>query len=143
MNQRTGSALALALALALAACGAPQQTPSDAAEELVRAVQRGDTAALLPLLDGAARARLAAAAARASDQVGGRRTIAPSALLRVVDVDPTFQLARVELLEADTAAARVRVHGAAADQSLELQLIYEEGAWRVRVPLPAAPALSD
>jgi hypothetical protein len=139
MTRRTGTAFALALA----ACGAAQQTPNDAAEAFVQAAQRGDTAALLPLLDGPARARLTAAAARASDQVGGRRTIAPSALLRVVDVDPTFQLTRVEQLEADAATAKVRVHGAAAERAFDLDLLYEEGAWRVHVPLPAAPALSD
>jgi hypothetical protein len=134
VTRRTGTAFALALA----ACGAAQQTPNDAAEAFVQAAQP-----LLPLLDGPARARLTAAAARASDQVGGRRTIAPSALLRVVDVDPTFQLTRVEQLEADAATAKVRVHGAAAERAFDLDLLYEEGAWRVHVPLPAAPALSD
>ncbi|HRI06689.1 MAG TPA: hypothetical protein PKW35_02670, partial [Nannocystaceae bacterium] len=94
-----------------------------------------DTRALLPLLDGRARARLAAAAERASDQVGGRRTIAPHEMLQVVDLDPTLQVARVELLEGDDTVARVRVHGS-QEQTIDLDLVHEEGAWRVRAPLP-------
>ena len=133
---RLASLLASLLALTLApACTPGEPTPTATAEAYVAAIQRGDTRALLPLLDGRARARLAAAAERASDQVGGRRTIAPHEMLQVVDLDPTLQVARVELLEGDDTVARVRVHGS-QEQTIDLDLVHEEGAWRVRAPLP-------
>jgi hypothetical protein len=98
--------------------------------------------AVYPLLERAASERLAAAAAQASDQVGGRRRIEPAEMLQIVDVDPNFELATAELLgdtspppAEDGTIAQVRLLGS-QQESHTLTLVREDGAWRVRIPLP-------
>lgn len=135
--RRPGLALAVVFALALA-CGGAADTPEAVAQRFVEAVQRGDVAKLLPMLEGAASRRLTAAAERATHHVGGRRTIAPDEMLQIVDVDPMLRVARVELLEGDESHARVRIHGS-QQQTIDLSLVHEDGAWRVVIPTPDPP----
>lgn len=128
------------------ACGDRSADPVRAAQAFTAAVQRGDMDAVYPLLERAATEQLAAAAAQASDQVGGRRRIEPAEMLQIVDVDPNFELASAELVEGDAdladaqdgAVVRVRLLGS-QQESYTLTLVREDGAWRVRIPLPPVP----
>ena len=124
------------------ACGDRSSDPVRTAQAFTAAVQRGDMDAVYPLLERAASERLAAAAAQASDQVGGRRRIEPAEMLQIVDVDPNFELATAELLgdgspppAEDGTIAQVRLLGS-QQESHTLTLVREDGAWRVRIPLP-------
>lgn len=117
------------------ACSDRRDDPVRAAQAFTAAVQRGDMDALYPLIDRAAAERLAAAAAQASDQVGGRRRIEPAEMLQIVDVDPNFELASAELVDNDGALAHVRLLGS-QQESYTLTLVLEEGAWHVRIPQP-------
>lgn len=124
------------------ACGDRSGDPVRAAQAFTAAVQRGDMNAVYPLLERAATERLTAAAAQASDQVGGRRRIEPAEMLQIVDVDPNFELASAELVgDADPSEAKdgelaqVRLLGS-QQESHTLTLVREDGAWRVRIPLP-------
>ena len=122
------------------ACGDRRSDPVRTAQAFTAAVQRGDMDAVYPLLERAAAERLGAAAAEASDQVGGRRRIEPAEMLQIVDVDPNFELASAELEgdppgADDGALARVRLLGS-QQESHVLTLVLEGGAWHVRIPLP-------
>lgn len=117
------------------ACADKRSDPVGTAQAFVAAVQRGDTDAVLPLLEQAAAQRLAAAAEQASDQVGGRRRIEPAEMLQIVDVDPNFELAQAELLDSDGALAHVRLVGSQQER-YTLTLVHEDGAWHVRIPFP-------
>ncbi|MCY1057996.1 hypothetical protein [Nannocystis sp. SCPEA4] len=124
------------------ACGDRGGDPVKAAQAFTAAVQRGDMDAVYRQLERAATERLTAAAAQASDQVGGRRRIEPAEMLQIVDVDPNFELASAELLgdgeppgAEDGAVAQVRLLGS-QQESHTLTLVREDGAWRVRIPLP-------
>ncbi len=118
------------------ACGEQGADPVRTAQAFTAAVQLGDMKAVLPLLEKAAAERLAAAADKASDQVGGRRRIEPSEMLQIVDVSPTFELAQTELIDNDGGTAHVRLVGA-QQESYTLTLVREDGAWHVRIPSPA------
>lgn len=132
---------ALAVVLALWACRAEADAPVETARAFAVAVQRGNVAAVLPLLERSAVERLEQAAERASDQVGGRRNIDSREMLQIVDIDPTFQLAHVERLDDDAELTHVRLTG--ADESAHvLALVNEDGAWRVRIPLGPPPPTS-
>lgn len=117
------------------ACGGRRNDPVGAAQAFTAAVQRGDMKAVLPLVERAAAERLAAAAAQASDQVGGRREIPPAEMLQIVDVDPNFELATTELLDNDGSLAHVRLIGS-QQETHTLTLVLEDGAWHVRLPTP-------
>ena len=142
------TAALIAWAALSGACSDRRDDPVRAAQAFVAAVQRGDMDALYPLIDRAAAARLAAAAAQASDQVGGRRRIEPAELLQIVDVDPNFELASAELASAlegpvgDGTVAQVRLLGS-QQESHTLTLVFEDDAWHVQIPQPpVAPANS-
>lgn len=117
------------------ACGDRGGDPVRVAQAFTAAVQRGDVAAILPLIERASRERLTAAAEQASDQVGGRRRIAPEEMLQIVDVDPQFELAGAELESRDGAIARVLLVGSQQERHT-LTLVLEDDAWHVRLPLP-------
>ncbi|MDC0720767.1 hypothetical protein [Nannocystis bainbridge] len=124
------------------ACGNRSGDPVRTAQAFTAAVQRGDMDAVYGLIERAASEQLVAAAAQASDQVGGRRRIEPAEMLQIVDVDPNFELASAELLgdvdladAEDGTFAQVRLNGS-QQESHTLTLVREEGAWRVRIPLP-------
>lgn len=117
------------------ACGAQGADPVRTAQAFTGAVQRGDMKSVLPLLEKAALERLDQAAEQASDHVGGRRRVEPAEMLQIVDVSPTFELAKAELVDNDGATAHVRLVGA-QQESHTLTLVFEDGAWHVRIPTP-------
>lgn len=119
-------------------CGEDEPPPVTAARAFARAVRAGDVETMLTLVDTQTATRVEQAAERASDQVGGRRNVEPAEMLQVVDVDPRFQIAEAELSESDAERAVVRLTGADGT-SHSLELINEEGSWRVRLPRPPGP----
>lgn len=122
----------------VASCGDEKEAaPVVAARAFATVMQHGDAKALIPLLDRAAALRLDGAASRAGDQVGGRRSVGPFEMIQIVDVPHTFQVAEAELLSGDDAQAQVALVGADGTRQV-LDLVFQEGAWRVRVPLPPA-----
>ncbi len=129
---------ALGLSAATLGCGEEEPPPVSTAREFVQAVRAGEVEQVLALLDTPAVEYVAQAAERASDQVGGRRNVEPQEMLQVVGVDPHFQVGEAEVVESDEKRAVVRLHGAdGTSQSLEL--VNENGSWRVHLPLPRAP----
>ncbi len=127
------------VAISTLACGGAEQAPVLAARKFADAARRGDAAALVPLLDHDTQARLTTAAEDASDQVGGRRTIAPSEMLEVSGVDPTWMVASVKLVELEDERARVKVESTDG-REVELALQKEADGWKVILPPPGAGA---
>lgn len=120
------------------ACGEDEPPPVTAARAFARAIRMGDVKTMLTLVDTQTVTRVSQAAERASDQVGGRRSVEPMEMLQVVDVDPRFQIASAELREGDDQRAVVQLTG--ADGTVHsLELINEDGAWRVLLPRPPGP----
>ena len=117
------------------ACGAQGADRGPPALAFTRGGPRGEITSGGPLLDMAATERLHQAAEQASDHVGGRRRVEPTEMLQIVDVSPTFELARAELVDNDGATAHVRLVGA-QQESYTLTLVFEDGAWHVRIPTP-------
>jgi hypothetical protein len=125
-----------------AACQQRVTGPTEVAEAYARAVQRRDAKAVLELIDTTAAQRLAFAAERASDQVGGRRSIEPWEMLQIVQTDPLRQLASSEVLERSDTRARVRLTDNQA-RTYDLDLVFESDTWHVRVPAPPRAAEPD
>ncbi len=128
--------LASLLLSGLVGCG-EKAAPVLAAQEFANVMQRGDAKALIPLLEVEAAARLERAATRASDQVGGRRNIELYEMVQIVDVPDSFRVAKSELVSGDDAQAQVALIGADGTRHV-LDMVYQEGSWRVRVPVPAS-----
>lgn len=133
--------LGLALVLAVG-CGEEEPPPVQAARRFVQAVQSGEVEGVLAMLDAEAVAYVERAAVGASDQVGGRRSVEPSEMLQVVDVDPHFQVKDAELVEGNDQRALVRLHGA-DDSTRALDLVQENGTWKVNLPLPRATPMNQ
>jgi hypothetical protein len=125
----------LMLALVLVSGCGEKAAPVLAAQEFANVMQRGDAKALIPLIELEAAARLERAATRASDQVGGRRNIELYEMVQVVDVPDSFRVAKSEMVEGDDTQAQVALIGADGTRYL-LDMVYQEGSWRVRVPMP-------
>jgi hypothetical protein len=119
-------------------CGEDEPAPVQVARRFVHVVQVGQVEGVLEMVDAAAVAHVEQAAERASDQVGGRRSVERQEMLQVVDVDPYFQVKKGELVQGDDQRAIVRLTGA-DETSRTLELVYENGSWRVHLPLPRAP----
>lgn len=117
------------------ACRDDAADPVRTAQLFAAAVQRSDMKSVFPLLEQIAADRLTRAAEQASDQVGGRRRIEPTAMLQIVDLPPTFELAETVLVDNDGQTAHVRLVGA-QQESFTLTLVREDGAWHVRIPTP-------
>ena len=134
-----GFAVVLAVVLGgPSACGEDEPAPVTAARAFTRALRMGDVETMLTLVDTHTATRVGQAAERASDQVGGRRSVEPMEMLQVVDVDPRFQIAEASLRESDDQRAVVQLTG--ADGTVHsLELINEDGAWRVLLPRPPGP----
>lgn len=132
---------ALVLVALLAACGEKEAEPVTAAKAYASAMQRGDVKALIQLLDRDSAERLTQAAAAASDHVGGRRIIEPHEMLQIVDVPDSFQVAKAELVAGDDQSAQVRLTAADGSEHL-VELLNQDGAWRVRVAGPGVPVPS-
>ena len=132
--------LALAALLASSACGSEKEAaPVVAAKAYAAAMQRGDAKLVIGLLEHDAVQHLERAAARAGDQVGGRRNIELHEMLQVVDVPNSFQIAKAELLGGDDTQAQVALTAADGTRHL-IDLVHQDGAWRVRVPVPGIAA---
>jgi hypothetical protein len=129
------------LVLALG-CQEEEPAPVQAARRFVHAVQAGEVAGVLELVDAEAVAYVERAAVGASDQVGGRRNVERYEMLQVVDVDPHFQVQQAELVEGDDRRALVRLHGA-DDTTRALDLVNEDGEWKVKLPLPRATPMTE
>lgn len=130
--------LAMVVLFAVSSCG--EESPEVAAAKAYAiAVQRGDVKDVLQLIDRESAQWFEQAAAQASDQIGGRRSVEPHEMLQIVDVDPRFQVAKAELVSSEQSSATVKLHGADGSEHL-LQLVLEEGSWRVDLPLPLGPA---
>jgi hypothetical protein len=125
----------LALVVALAGCS-EEPAPVKTAKEFASAVQGRNVERMLELVDAQTVAHLQQSAERASDQIGGRRSVEPKEMLQIVDVDRRFMVAKAELVDQTETEARVRLVGVDGTEHV-LDLVLEDEAWRVRVPLPA------
>jgi len=139
---RAWCALVLVGALGIAAPGSGcNEEPAAvvAAKQFASAVRSRDTQALLEIVDAQTVAYVEHAAERASDQIGGRRSVGASEMLQVVDVDARFAIVKAELLDESGDAASVRLTGADGTEH-DVRLVLEDGSWKVSLPTPPAPA---
>lgn len=124
-------------AVSLPACS-QEPDPVQTARSFVSAVRSGDSEVLLTLIDAEAVARADQSARRATDQVGGRRSIETREVIQVADPPRHFQVAQAELLDEDGEIAHVKLTGVEGEEYV-LELVMQDGAWRVRIPTPALP----
>jgi len=130
----------LVLSVVLLAVGCKDEpAPVVAAKQFASAVRSRDTKAMLELVDAQTVAYVEDTAEGASDQIGGRRTVQPSEMLQVVDVDARFATVKAELLAETADAATVRLTGADGTEH-QVRLVNEDGAWKVSLPTPPKPA---
>jgi hypothetical protein len=127
--------LSLWLSFGATGCQSEDEEPVAVARKFAGAAQRGDVKAMLPLLERGVVESLESAAERASDQVGGRRSIEPHEMLQVVAAEPGFAIASAELIDNDGTSAHVELVGP-EDQRHRLELVLQDGQWRVRLPVP-------
>ena len=132
---RALGALALAGALAMGGCGSTEEEPVRVAKEFARAAQFGNVKAMYELLDDETIAYLEASAEKASDQVGGRRKVEPTEMLRVLPDDRLAQISEAELVEQAEDRAVVRLTDTAGEEH-HLRLVLQDGRWRVEIPRP-------
>ncbi|MBV1857359.1 MAG: hypothetical protein KUG77_03030 [Nannocystaceae bacterium] len=128
----------LGIGVALSGCS-EEPPPVAAAKQFAAAVRSRDTEALLKTVDRKTLAYVELSAERASDQIGGRRSVSSSEMLQVVDVDGRFAVAKAELLSDSGDAASVKLIGADGGEH-EVHLVFEDGAWKVSLPTPPLPA---
>lgn len=146
--------LALVLGSIGAGCQRHEAEPVAVARAFAEAARRGDVRAMLTLIERPAVDRLALAAERASDQVGGRRSIEPAEMLQIVGVDRTVAVADAELLDTNDERAHVELT-MTNGRTIRLELVWEQaiagdddspardGGWKVRIPMPNAAADSE
>ena len=159
-------ALGLSLCLAVLGLFAPSGCRSSDSSEAVTVARsfastarRGDVDGMLALVERSAVERLELASERASDQVGGRRSIEAGEMLQIVGVDRSVEVGDAELLEQSDQHARVELT-MTDGRKIQLDLVWEQaiagdddspaqpGGWKVRLPLPehalgAAPQPPD
>lgn len=152
-------AASLAVLLALALCSAPACSgpeadgPEAVARTFASTARRGDVEGMLAVVERSAVERVELAAERASDQVGGRRSIDAAEMLQIVGVDRSVAVAEAAVLEQEPGRARVELT-MTNSQTLQLQLVWEEptreqqgkvraGGWKVRIPLPEPDAAPE
>ncbi len=136
-SRRFVCALALIGTLSVVGCS-EEPAPIVAAKRFASAVQARDTQAILELVDAQTLGYVDRSAERASDQIGGRRSVDPSEMLQVVDVDGRFAVVKAELLSDSGDAATVRLVGADGTEH-DLQLVLEDESWKVVLPTPPVP----
>lgn len=141
-------ALVLVGALGVLGCKDQEAEPVAVARAFADAARRGDVDAMLGVIEQPAVDHLRFAAERASDQVGGRRSIEPAEMLQIVSVDRTVAVAKAELIDDDGERAHVELT-LTDDRVVRLELVWEQaiagdgmsparaGGWKVRVPVPA------
>lgn len=145
--------LTLGLGLGLA-CKAKESEPVAVARKFADTARRGDVEGMLAVVESAAVERVAEAAETASDQVGGRRAIAPSEMLQIVGVDRTVAVAEAELIDDNGELAHVELT-MTDGRRLRLELVWEQaiegdenregrpGGWKVRIPVPPVGAAHE
>jgi len=128
--------LALAAVACLGGCALGRSEPEIVARAFLDALVAEDYETAVALSVRPVRERLAAAAQRASDQVGGRRTFAAHEMFQVLDLPAGLGAATlvVERAGDDEAVVTIRLPD---DTHRSLSLRREDGAFRVVVPLPA------
>lgn len=134
--RRLSVGVALATVLATG-CGQDEPEPVVAAKAFTQAVRSANTERVLELVDEQTVARVAIAAERASDQVGGRRSIDPVEMFQVIDVDLRFQIKSAELVSQSGDEAVVSLTGA-DDTTRTLAMVRQQQTWRVRLSAPAS-----
>jgi hypothetical protein len=132
-------------------CRSQESEPVSVARAFAETARRGDVDGMLAVVERPAVERLEAAAERASDHVGGRRSIDPAEMLQIVGVDRSVAVAEAELLDDDGQRAHVELT-MTDGRTLRLELVFEQveepteadadsparaGGWKVRIPLPA------
>ena len=127
------------LVAALSICGVVGCQPSGedpvrAAGRFVAAANYGQGMSLWPYLSNDTREVLQREAERASNQIGERRNVAPSEMLQIVDV-PTFDPRRIPELRSRTKTDAQVVFFGMQGKEYPVNMIYEEGQWRVRLSL--------
>ena len=146
-----GLCLAALVGLGSLACGPDESEPVSVARRFAEIARRGDVEAMLEVVERPAVERVERAAARASDQVGGRRNIETAEMLQIVGVDRTVAVADATLLDDDGEVAHVELT-MTDGETVRLELVWEQalagdddsparsGGWKVRIPLPAKGA---
>ncbi len=125
----------LVLCVGCSSSATEEGAPVAAARAFARACRSSDVETLLPLLERKVVAQLESRAEQASDHVGGRRKIEAHEMLRVVEIDRMGAIIKAELIESDSERAEVRL--TQADGKLHsLILVFEAGAWRVKIDGP-------
>lgn len=119
-------------------CAEDEPEPVQVARSFAEAVRYRNVEQILELVDAQTVARTEQAAERASDQVGGRRNIETEEMIQVVDVDARFQVASAQLRSDDGHEAVVVLVGSDGTEH-SLSMVNEDGAWKVRLPLPRGP----
>lgn len=147
--------LALALLVSVGpACKPDEAEPVAVARAFADAARRGDVDAMLAVIERPAVDRLTLAAERASDQVGGRRSIEPAEMLQIVGVDRTIAVASAEMVSLNLERADVELT-MTDGRTIRLELVWEQpivgdedtparaGGWKVRIPMPDESADVD
>lgn len=128
--------MATVLVLANAGCGGDDPTVV-AAKRFAGAVMARDAEMVIESIDASSQEVLQTAAERATDQIGGRRTIAVEEVLQVVDVDSRFEVREATLVQKSDTAATVELT-AANRTSHRVHLVLEDGQWKVHLPLASS-----
>lgn len=140
---------AMLATLLLSACASKEAEPVSVARAFADAARRGNVEAMLAVVEYSAVEQLEFAAERASDQVGGRRSIEAREMLQIVSVDRTIAVAEARLIDEDNARAHVELT-MTDGRTIRLELIWEQaivgdgtapsrpGGWKVRIPLPSS-----
>ncbi len=134
--------LGMALGLGLPAGCSEEPAPVVAAKQFASAVQSRDVERVLAHVDGATVQYVERLAERAGDQIGGRRSVDQSEMLQIVDVDQRFSVVRAELVSESGTSATVRLVGADGTDH-QLDLVQEDGAWKVVLPAPPGPKIES
>ena len=155
-TRRAGRVFAalLALSLLVPACRGKESEAVSVARTFAETARRGDVEGMMAVLERPAIERLEETAERASDQVGGRRSIESSEMLQIVGVDRSVAVAEAELLDDDGSVAHVELTMTDGER-IRLELVWETregegedgddggGAWKVRIPLPRQTGPDD
>jgi len=123
---------ALAWAVGLRGCGEPDGTPEGAVRAFVAAARAEDKAALWELLGPDSRRVVTAAAAAATDKVGGARRVAPLDVLDVGARAGTYAPSEIVLASSDGASATVDVLGPEGRRD-GVHVVQVGGRWRVEL----------
>lgn len=126
------AAMALAAAMAGRGCRVEANSPESAARELVAAANAEDHEALYELLGPATRARLEAAAKRATDLAGGSNRYSAIDMISIGKGDGATPKDFV-VREQNEERAVIEIVGANGE-SARLTTVYVDGVWRIELP---------